>query len=206
MIYLFYGEDRLSAEKAAKKVLGSGYENIDAENLQVSDLPTLFLGTSLFEENRKILIKGLADRKELFDETLKYLETPHEIVILENKINGNLASFKALKKNPTIKIQEFKLPEVKDKFLSFNIYSTALNNPEKALEMLRKNEETEDPYMMLGAWTSKAVDALKSNPKSAKNRKILKELAKVDMLLKTTNYSNEPWIVMESFILKLKTL
>ena len=206
MIHLFYGDDRLSAEREAKRVLGSEYENIDAENLSLQDLPTLFLGTSLFEENRKVLIKGLSERKELFDEVEKYLETPHEIVILENKINGNLASFKALKKANGIEIREFKLPETKDRFFSFNIYSTALNNPEKAVKMLRENEETEDPYLMIGAWTSQAVKALKNDPKSLKNQKVLKELSKVDMLLKSTNFSNEPYLVLESFLLHLKNL
>ena len=65
MLHIFYGEDRLAAEKAAHTVLGENYE-----------LPTLFLGTSLFEENRRILIKSLSENKELFSELEKYFETP----------------------------------------------------------------------------------------------------------------------------------
>ncbi|MBQ2638993.1 hypothetical protein IJF91_02935 [Candidatus Saccharibacteria bacterium] len=205
MIHLFYGEDRLSAEKQAKKVLGEHYENIDAENLKIEDLPTLFLGTSLFDETRKVLIKGLSEQKSLFEELEKYLETPHEIVVLENKINGNWTSLKSLKKSPEVDLKEFKLPEAKDRFLSFNIYSTALSNPEKAVKMLRENQETEDPYLMLGAWTTQALKALKSSPNSRKNREILKELAKIDMLLKSTKFSENPWPILETFLLRLKT-
>lgn len=206
MIHLYYGDDRLKSEKQAKNILGETYENIDAENLTINDLPTLFLGTSLFDETRKILIKGLAEHKELFDELEKYLETSHEIVILENKINGNWTSLKALKKSPQIDLQEFKLPETKDKFLSFNIYSTALKNPEKSVKMLHENQETEDPYALIGAWTTQAIKSLKSNPNSKKNRNILKELARVDMILKSSKFSDDAWLVLETFLLRLKTL
>ena len=206
MIHLYFGENRLEAEKEAKKVLGEGYESVDAENLEVTDLPTLFLGASLFDENRKILIKGLAERKELFDELEKYLDTEHEVVVLENKINGNWTSLKNLKKCKDIELREFKPLETKDRFLSFNIYSTALSNPEKAVKMLRENKETEDPYACVGAWTTQALKNLKANPNSKRNREIMKELARIDMLLKTTKFSEEPWIILETFLLKLKNL
>lgn len=207
MIHLYYGEDRLKSETEAKKVLGEDYETIDAENLEINDLPTIFLGTSLFDpDSRKILIKSLAEKKELFDELEKYLETPHEIVILENKINGNWATLKNLKKSDKIDLKEHKFAvDDSKKWLSFNIFSDALKNPEKAVETLRENEETEDPYAMVGAWATSAIKNLKSNP-SPKNRKIVKELAKIDVLLKSTKYSEKPWLVLESFLLRLKIL
>lgn len=198
MIHIFYGEDRLKAEATAKEILGENYEVIDAENLKLNDLPTIFLGTSLFEENRKILIKGLAESKELFDELEKYLETSHEIVILEDKINGTWTSFKNLKKSKSVDLREFKPTVQFDRFLAFNIYSTALNNPQKAYEMLKKAEATEDAYMMVGAWATQAL--------KMKNKNAIKELAKIDLLLKTTKFSDNPWPVLEAYILKLKKL
>jgi hypothetical protein len=208
MIHIYYGDNRAVSDKNAKKILGENYETIDAENLEISDLPTLFLGTSLFEtESRKILIRGLAEKKELFDELSKYLETPHEIVILETKIDGKWASFKELKKAKNIDIVENKFEEDASKrFLAFNIYDLALKNPENAAKLLRENKEDEDPYAMLGAWATSAIKNLKSNPTSKQNRNIVKELAKIDVLIKTTKFSDNPWILLESFILRLKTL
>lgn len=206
MIHLFYGEDRLTSEKMAKKILGENYENVDAENLEVTDLPTIFLGTSLFDSgSRKILIKGLAEKKELFEEVEKYLETPHEIVILENKINGNWTSLKNLKKSKKLDLVENKIPEDKEKRnLAFNVFDLAMRNPEKAVENLRKSESEIDAYATLGAWGYKALENLKKNTSSRKNREIVKELAKIDVLLKTTKYSEKPWPVLESFLLRLK--
>jgi hypothetical protein len=207
MIHLFYGEDRLKSEADAKRVLGDEYEVIDADNLEIADLPTIFMGASLFDTDaRKILIKGLGETKALFDEIEKYLDTPHEIVILENKISGTWSSLKNLKKSDKIDLKENKF-EIDDskKWLSFNIYSDALKNPEKALKTLRANEDTEDPYAMLGAWATSAIKNLKTSS-TPKNRKIVKELAEIDMLMKTTTYSNNPWLLLESFIIRLKML
>ena len=207
MIHLFYGEDRLKSEADAKRVLGEEYEVIDADNLEITDLPTIFMGTSLFDTDvRKILIKGLAETKALFDEVEKYLDTPHEIVILENKIPGTWTSLKNLKKSDKIDLKENKAEvDESKKWLSFNIFSDALKNPEKALKQLRANEDTEDPYAMLGAWATSAIKNLKTNP-TPKNRKIVKKLAEIDTLMKTTTYSNNPWLLLESFIVCLKML
>jgi hypothetical protein len=207
MLHIYYGDDRTKSDAAAKKVLGQNYEIIDAENLELSDLPTIFMGASLFEaDSRKILLKGLADKKELFDELEKYLNTPHEIVILETKIDGKWGSFKNLKKAQNIDIVENKIPEdPKERWLAFNIYDLALKNPDAAIKILRENEETEDPYAMIGAWATSAIKNLKSAPNSKHNRTIVKKLAEIDNLLKTTKFSESPWPILESFLLRLKT-
>lgn len=206
MLHIYYGDDRAKSDAAAKKVLGQNYEIIDAENLELSDLPTIFMGASLFEtDSRKILLKGLADKKELFDELEKYLNTPHEIVILETKIDGKWGSFKNLKKAQNIDIVENKIPEdPKERWLAFNIYDLALKNPDAAIKILRENEETEDPYAMIGAWATSAIKNLKSAPNSKHNRTIVKKLAEIDNLLKTTKFSESPWPILESFLLRLK--
>lgn len=207
MLHIYYGDDRAKSEQQAKQVLGASYETIDTENLGISDLPTIFLGTSLFDSgNRKILLKSLADKKELFDELEKYLDTPHEIVILETKIDGKWGGFKNLKKAQNIEIVENKIPEdPKKRWLAFNIYDLALKNSDAAIKILRENEETEDPYAMIGAWATSAIKNLKSAPNSKHNRTIVKKLAEIDNLLKTTKFSESPWPILESFLLRLKT-
>ena len=206
MIHIFYGDDRLKSEDAAKRVLGENYEVVDASLLEVKDLPTLFLGASLFETSRKILIKSLFDKKELSNELEKYIATPHEIVILEDKLPGTLAVVKALKKSTAVELLEFKKPEVKNPYLVFNIYDMSLKNPKKALEMLEEAKNTEDPYAVVGAFASSAIKNLKSAPNSKRNKKIVKELAKIDILLKTTKYSESPWLPIEAFILRLEKM
>ena len=59
---------------------------------------------------------------------------------------------------------------------------------------------------MLGAWATSAIKNLKSNPNSKQNKNIVKKLTKIDILIKTTKFSENPWILLESFILRLKTL
>ena len=208
MIHIFYGEDRLTSEKNAKNLLGDSYETIDAENLNVNDLPTLFLGTSLFDaETRKILIRGLAEKKELFSELEKYLDTPHEIVVLETEIDGKWTSLKNLKKAKNVDVVENKFKtDDKEQWLAFNIYDMSLKNPEMALAKLRENEKNEDPYAFIGAWAINAIKNLKNQPNSKKNRNIVKELAKIDNLIKTTKFSENPWALLESFILRIKSL
>ena len=56
MIYLIDGDDRKKAEMAAKNFLGKDYEIFDADCLGKTDLLSIFQGTTLFNENRKILI------------------------------------------------------------------------------------------------------------------------------------------------------
>lgn len=207
MLHIYYGDDRAKSEALAKKTLGQNYEVVDAEGLELTDLPTIFMGTSLFDTgSRKILLKGLAEQKALFDELEKYLDTPHEIVILETKIDGKWGSFKQLKKADHIEIVENKIPDdPKKRWLAFNIYDLALKNPEEAVKMLRAHQDTEDPYAIIGAWATSAIKNLKSAPTSKHNRTIIRQLAIIDHLLKSTKFSESPWPVLESFLLRLKT-
>lgn len=42
MLSVFSGENRLEAEKAVKRALGTDYEVFEGENLTVADLPSIF--------------------------------------------------------------------------------------------------------------------------------------------------------------------
>ena len=206
MIYLIDGDDRQKAESKAKDFLGENYEVVDAESLEKADLVSIFQGTTLFSETRKILIKDLGAKKELFAELPKYLETEHRIVILEQKIDKRNAVYKELaavaKKNPQlVKIDEFKILEEVDKFLTFRVFDIALTDGKRAVKLLREAEENNSPYLTVGSW--KAVDLLAARPNGEREKRIVKKLAEIDMMLKQTSFSKEPWLLLETFLLEL---
>ena len=208
MIYLIDGDDRKKAESKAKDFLGEDYEVIDAESLEKADLVSIFQGTTLFSEMRKILIKDLGAKKELFAELPKYLETEHRIVILEQKIDKRNAVYKELaavaKKNPQqVKIDEFKITEEVDKFLTFRVFDIALTDGKSAVKLLRETEENNSPYLTVGSWTKKAVDLLATRLNGEREKRIVKKLAEIDMMLKQTSFSKEPWLLLETFLLEL---
>ena len=128
------------------------------------------------------------------------------VMILEDKLSGTLTVVKNLKKSSEVDMKEFKKPEIKNFNLVFDIYNMALRNSKRALEMLNEAKETEDPYAMIGAFASSAVKNLKSAPNSKRNKNILKELAEIDNLLKTSKFSEDPWLLVESFILRLEKM
>lgn len=208
MIYLIDGDDHQKAESKAKDFLGENYEVIDAESLEKADLVSIFQGTTLFSETRKILIKDLGAKKELFAELPKYLETEHRIVILEQKIDKRNTIYKELaavaKKNPQqVKIDEFKITEEVDKFLTFRVFDIALTDGKRAVKLLREAEESNNPYLTVGSWTKKAVDLLAARPNGEREKRIVKKLAEIDMMLKQTSFSKEPWLLLETFLLEL---
>ena len=71
---------------------------------------------------------------------------------------------------------------------------------------MREAEEDNNPYATIGAWTKKAVDLFASKKNAEKERRILKRLAEIDMLLKQTNFSKDPWVVLEIFLIELSSL
>lgn len=211
MIYLIDGDDRKKAEQAARDFLGTDIEIIDADNLEKQELVSIFQGTTLFMESRHILIKDLSLKKELFLELPKFLQTEHQVAILEQKLDKRSATYKELaevaKAEPQkIKIESFKLPEQVDTFLVFRVFDIALTDGKRAVKLMREAEEDNNPYATIGAWTKKAVDLFASKKNAEKERRILKRLAEIDMLLKQTNFSKDPWVVLESFLIELSSL
>lgn len=111
MLHIYYGDDRAKSEALAKKTLGQNYEVVDVEDLNLSTSP-LFLWEPhfLILAHARFFWKVWLS-KSPFDELEKYLYTPHEIVILETKIDGKWGSFKQLKKADHIEIVENKIPD-----------------------------------------------------------------------------------------------
>ena len=206
MIYIYYGEDRAACEGAARKVLGEGYEVLDGEGLTAEDLPSVFLGASLFATERRILLKDLSENKEVFGALPEYVGTEHKVVIWEKGFDKRTAVAKALAKAEGVEIREFKRPEVVDRNAAFNIFDLAMRDGERALGEYEKIAATQDPYQLLGAWSWKAIDNLKRRPNGEKEKRVLRELSKIDMQMKLTQLSSRPEPLLESFLRRARQL
>lgn len=201
MIQVYYGEDRVRAKREIEVELGSGYEIIEGAELKTEDMPSVFWGNSLFSEKRNILIRDLAENKAAYDKLPEYVDTPHNIVIFELKIDKRAATYKALKDK--VVWREFALPKNPNMGLVFDIYRTAKRDGKKAEEMLSKIQAEEEPVMFCGLMISQALKEYKAHP-GVKEKRVLKELSKLDLDMKST--SLQPWLLVQSFLLRLASL
>lgn len=203
MLSIFSGEDRLEAEKAVKRTLGTDYEVFEGENLGVADLPSIFLGTSLFGiEKRQILLKELSENKEVWEKIPDYLATEHDTVIWESKIDKRSAVYKAMK-SAGVAMQEFAAKKNPDANMVFNILDMALRNGPQAVKMVEKIELEQDPYMFFGLLVTQAIKKLEYRA-GTEEKHLLKELSALDMQMKTT--SVEPWLLVKSFLLRVEQI
>ena len=164
---------------------------------------------TFFEAERRILIKDLFLKKDLVEKLPNLINTPHKIVLLETKLDKRGAVYKELvklaKTNSEIKFETFAATEqTVDRNAVFRIFDLAMTDGRRAVKNLQAIESDNDPYATIGAWTKKACDLLERNPKKA--RAILKELAKIDVLVKSTDFSKEPWILLEGLLLRIPNL
>lgn len=201
MIKVFYGDDRVRAKKAISEFLGDDYEIIDATDLAPNDLPNIFLGQTLFDDTRKILLRDFFTNSSVASELPNYLNTPHNIVIFDLKIDKRKESYKAVKDQ--IKFTEFALPANPNLRLAFDIYRIAKHDGKKAIDQLAIIKSEEDPMMFLGLLASQAIKDF-DNHQGIKERRILKALAKIDIQTKST--SIDPWLLIESFLLEVSHL
>ena len=121
MIKVFYGENRLEAEKAIRRELGEGYEVYEGESLSEGDLPSIFHGVSLFGAGeRRILLKDLGENPAVWEKVVGYTGTEHNVIIWEMKLDKRSAGHKRLKETGVAMTEypERKKPEMN---LVFNI-------------------------------------------------------------------------------------
>lgn len=199
MIKIFTGDDRVKASAEIKRILGEKYEVIDCTDLAPKDLPLIFKGATLFDSKRRILLRDFTANSEIFRELPNYLDTSHDIILLETKLDKRTATYKEIKDK--IEIKEFALPEKTDFRLVFNIYSTAKKDGKRAVAMLRKIEIDEDPIRFTGLLISQALKDFQAH-QGTKEKQILKDLAKLDMDEKSTKI--DPWLLIEAFLLGVK--
>ena len=163
MLEIYYGDNRIKAEGAIKKTLGSGYEVIDGAELKTDDLPNIFMGTSLFTSERAILIKDLGENTEVWNKLINYIDTSNKVIIWEQKLDKRTTAYKELAK-AGVKMVEFALTEAPEAREVFNILDTAWHDGKKAVLKLDKIEKT-------AAKTEKKPAVKKAAAKTAKATK-----------------------------------
>ena len=198
MIKIFTGDDRIRAGQEIKRELGENYEVIDCAELTAKDLTPIFRGTTLFDSHRKILLRDFTANSSIFPELPKFLDTKHDIILLETKLDKRTAAFKEIKGK--IEIKEFKLPPKTDFREVYDIYNVAKKDGQKAVEMLKKIEQDEDPIRFTGLLVSQALKDYQKNP-GTREKQNLKNLAKLDIRQKSTKIDS--WLLVESFLLNL---
>lgn len=191
MIRIFTGDDRVRANQEIKKFLGKDYEVIDCADLTPKDLPKIFKGTTLFDARRHILLRDFTANTSIYNELINYLDTPHDVILLETKLDKRLNAYKEIKNK--VEIKEFKLPPKTDFREVYNIYTLAKTDSKKAITSLRKIENDEDPIRFTGLLVSQALKEF--------NPKILKELSRLDIELKSSKI--DPWLLIESFLVSM---
>ena len=201
MIRVFTGDDRVRAKKEIEKILGSDYEVIEGVDLETDDLPTVFYGNSLFTDKRKVLIRDLNENKAAWEKLPEYLESPHEIIIWEGKLDKRTTVYKTIAKN--VKIEEFKLFQENGYKKAAAVFQMAKRDGRRAVEMLQEMELEQEPMMFLGVMATEAVKEYAMS-QGIREKRILRELSKLDMTLKST--ATEPWLLIESFLIRLASL
>lgn len=204
MLAIYYGENRVDAERALRRSLGENYEVLDGETLELADLPSIFQGVSLFEtEKRQILIKDVSTNTAVWEKLADYAETEHDVICWELKLDKRSAGYRKMQ-SLGVTMQEFlaqKPPEAK---LVFNILDTALRDGEKALKMVEQIELQQDPYMFFGLLVTQLLKKYETTGGGARERRRVKELAKLDLQMKSTTF--EPWQLIKVFLLRVKDI
>ena len=198
MIKIFTGDDRKAAGNEIKKFLGENYEIIDCADLTPNDLPQIFKGTTLFDSHRRILLRDFTANTNIYPEIIKYLDTPHDIILLETKLDKRTTTYKDIKDQ--IEIKEFKLPPKTDPRAIFDIYKVAKRDSKKAVEMLKKIEPEEDPIKFTGLLVSQAIKDFQAR-QGIKEKQILKDLSRLDIQMKSTKIP--AWTLVEAFLISI---
>lgn len=198
MIRIFTGDDRVKVGVEIRKILGEKYEVIDTAELTKKDLPSIFLGTTLFDTKRRIVLRDFSSNAEVYAEITKYLNSPHEIVLFEMKLDKRTVTYKEIKDK--VEIREFKLP-AQDFRRVFDIYKVAKKDGKKAVEMLREIETDEDPIRFTGLLVSQALKDFQARPLE-REKEMLKRLAQLDMQMKSSKI--ESWTLVEGFLIGVK--
>lgn len=201
---VIYGENRGAAEQAVRRILGEDYEVYEGENLSLTDLPSIFQGTTLFgDEKRRILLKNLTERPEIWEKIGDYAESTYEVVIWEVKVDKRSTGYKSLVERG-VEFQEFKNVAEVDPRVAFGILDIALKDGVKALKELEKIETSQDPYMFFGLLVSQMVKKYEFSRGGKRERGILKRMAEVDLQMKTTGV--EPWTLVKGFLVSLSAV
>lgn len=111
MITLITGENSFEIERALTGIADSfdgDVEKIDGSDLQLSQLPDILMGVSLFATARTVVIRGLSANKSIwtvFGDWLPRISDDIHLVLVEPKPDKRMTTYKALIK--TVNVREF---------------------------------------------------------------------------------------------------
>lgn len=111
MITLLLGENSFEIERAIAEITANfdgNVEKIDGSDLQLSQLPDILMGVSLFSTARTVIIRNLSENKSIwsvFGDWLPRISDDIHLVLVEPKPDKRTTTFKTLKDK--VKITEF---------------------------------------------------------------------------------------------------
>lgn len=207
MLKIFYGTDRIGIEKEVKRELGAEYEVYDGEKMNRNELKDILTGISLFEQERRILVKDLSKNAEVWgkiEEILNGVEIKHKIVIWEEKLDKRTVIYKGLQKMGVV-MKEVKLPEKSknERNEVFDVLRVAMRDGKRAVKMVEKMELERSANEFLGVLVKQVTDNY-AKKQGEKEKRVLKTLSDLDIKMKTT--ATEPWLLVKIFLLQVSRL
>lgn len=109
MITVLTGENSFEIDRALKQIardFNGEVERIDGNDLQLSRLPDILMGSSLFATARTVIINGLSANKSIwpvFGDWMPRLSSDINLILVEPKLDKRTTTFKTLKNQVTIK-------------------------------------------------------------------------------------------------------
>ena len=102
MIMLLIGENSFEVERALRQIaddFDGTVEKIDGSDLQLSQLPDILMGVSLFATARTVVIRNLSANKSIwtvFGDWLPRISDDIHLVLVEPKPDKRMTTYKAL--------------------------------------------------------------------------------------------------------------
>ncbi|MGK2896353.1 MAG: DNA polymerase III subunit delta [Candidatus Saccharimonadales bacterium] len=109
MITLLTGENSFELDRELKRTFAAFNgtpEVFDGDTLELSQLPDILMGISLFADERLVIIKQLSENKTIwsvFDQWLERVSDDIELVLIEPKPDKRVKTYKALAKFAEVK-------------------------------------------------------------------------------------------------------
>ncbi len=109
MITLLIGDNSFEIERSLSEITADfdgDVERIDGSNLQLSQLPDLLMGVSLFSNARTVVIRDLSSNKAIwltFGDWLTRVSDDIHLVLVEPKPDKRTTTFKSLKAQATVR-------------------------------------------------------------------------------------------------------
>ncbi|MDO5481256.1 MAG: hypothetical protein Q4F60_02845 [Candidatus Saccharibacteria bacterium] len=206
MIYVFTGNDRMKIQKEVEKILGKEYEVFEGSELKGEDLMNICRGTTIFTDERKILVKDLTGKSEVGIDAYEILgkyagETKNTIVIWETTVSRK-KTYRDFVKMKNVSAKKIEMVAKRDNRV-FDVYKTAICDGEKAVKMLEEIRGDNDPFMFFGLMASQAIKDYQFRS-GVMEKKRLKALAELDMEMKSSEI--DEWVLIEGFLLRMKDL